>query len=174
MTQLLSGTGTNEDSPWRVLHVIANHEKRVAQHLDTRSVEYYLPLYKEKSHRRDRAVTLDRPLFAGYVFARFAPRERITVLQVPSILHLLGDGQHEMVSAEEIDRIRKALAGGCALRPHPNVAVGTRVRVREGCFAGAEGIVTKFCKQCKVVMMLTAIEQRFSVEVNQDELEILS
>jgi len=173
MTQLLSGTGINEDSPWRVLHVIANHEKRVAQHLDTRSVEYYLPLYKEKSHRRDRAVTLDRPLFAGYVFARIAPQARITVLSIPSVLRLLGDGQQITVSAAEIEQIREGLAGGCVLRPHSGIAVGTRVRIRKGCFAGAEGIVTKFCKPCKVVMILAATEQRFSAEVDIEDLEIL-
>jgi len=36
--------GTMLENPWHVLHVIANHEKRVAQHLDVRAVEHYLPL----------------------------------------------------------------------------------------------------------------------------------
>ena len=174
MMQSLPESKSSAKYPWSVLHVIANHERQVVQHLIARSIDCYLPLYTETSSRKDRKLILERPLFTGYVFVRFAPAKRNIVLSVPSILHLLGDGQHEMVSAEEIDRIRKALAGGCALRPHPNVAVGTRVRVREGFFTGTEGIVTKFCKQCKVVMMLTAIEQRFSAEVNLDQLEILS
>jgi hypothetical protein len=28
-------------SPWNVLHVISNHERRVAQHLVVRSIEHY-------------------------------------------------------------------------------------------------------------------------------------
>lgn len=174
MMQPLPENKSSAKYPWSVLHVIANHERTVVQHLIARSIDCYLPLYAETSSRTDRKLTLERPLFTGYVFVRFAPPKRKIVLQVPSILHLLGDGQHEMVSAEEINRIRDGLAGGCALRPYPDIPIGTRVRVREGCFAGAEGIVIKFCKPCMVVMTLTAIEQRFSVEVNQDELEILS
>jgi hypothetical protein len=37
-----------ESRPWQVLHVLANHEKRVAQHLVVRSVEHYLPFYTER------------------------------------------------------------------------------------------------------------------------------
>jgi len=55
------------EHPWRVLHVIANHEKRVVQHLASRSLEHYLPLYSLKSQWSDRTVALERPLFPCYV-----------------------------------------------------------------------------------------------------------
>ena len=64
------------ESRWCVLYVITNHEKRVAQHLTARSLEHYLPLYTERSRWTDRVVSLERPLFAGYVFVRFAPEAR--------------------------------------------------------------------------------------------------
>jgi hypothetical protein len=41
------------DTTWRALQVVANHEKRVVQHLTARSLEHYLPLYSQK-------ITLDR------------------------------------------------------------------------------------------------------------------
>src|SRR5271157_139138 len=52
-------------NPWHVLHVISNHEKKVAQHLDVRSVEHYLPLYTEQVKWTDRTVVAERPLFSG-------------------------------------------------------------------------------------------------------------
>ena len=67
------------EDPWHVLHVIANHEKKAATHLAARSVEYFLPLYKEESRWSDRSVILERPLFPGYVFLRFEPRARNSV-----------------------------------------------------------------------------------------------
>lgn len=161
------------DSPWNVLHVISNHEKRVAQHFVVRSVEHYLPLYSERVKWTDRTVITERPLFAGYVFVRFSPQSRIFVISTPGVLRLLGDEESGMVSCEELDRIRDGLASGLLLRPHPCVSVGKRVRVRDGVFAGVEGVVTELRKQCRVIIMLSAARQCFSLEVGIDDLEVL-
>jgi len=161
------------DSPWRVLHVFANHEKRVAQHLMARSLEHYLPLYSVRSRWTDRVVDLERPLFAGYVFVRFPREARISVVSAPGVLRLLGSGIGETVSVEEIERIRTGLASGCILRPHPAVSVGEVVRVNRGVFEGVEGIVTELRHQCKVIIALAATKQCFSLEVDLDDIEVL-
>ena len=161
------------DSPWRVLHVVANHEKRVAQHLTARSLEHYLPLYATRSKWSDRVVDLERPLFAGYVFVRFPSEVRMSVVSAPGVLRLLGSGVGETVSSVEIDRIREGLASGCILRPHAVVSVGEVVRVHRGVFAGVEGIVTELRHECKVIISLAATKQCFSLEVDLDEIEIL-
>jgi transcription antitermination factor NusG len=163
-----------DERPWNVLHVIANHEKRVAKHLAVRAIEYYLPLYSEKSHWSDRTVTVQRPLFAGYVFARFVPEVRLQVVSTPSVLQLLCDQQHEAVSADEVARIRVGLTRGCSLRPYEGIAVGTPVRVRSGIFEGNEGIIEKLSPQCKVILSLRATGQRFSLEINGSDVEVLN
>jgi len=162
-----------DDRPWRVLHVIANHEKRVAKHLAVRSVEHFLPLYTDRSRWSDRVVILERPLFTGYVFVRFPSEARLSVISTPGILRLLGDAEHETVSAIEISRIREGLASGCLLRPHPHVDIGSPVRVLRGVFEGAEGIITDFRQQCKVVMALSATRQCFSLEVDLADIQAL-
>ncbi len=162
-------TGT----PWHVLHVISNHEKRVAQHLAVRGLEHFLPLYTESSRWTDRTVVLERPLFGGYVFVRYSPETRLCLISTPGVIRLLGDGENESVSAEEMARIRQGLASGCLLRPHPNVDLGTPVRVRSGVFEGVEGTVTEFRRSTKVVIALTAISRCFSVEVDLQEIEVL-
>ncbi|MFZ1941604.1 MAG: transcription termination/antitermination NusG family protein [Terracidiphilus sp.] len=160
-------------SPWYVLHVVANHEKRVAQHLTVRSLEHYLPLYTERSQWTDRIVALERPLFVGYVFVRFEPGARSSVISTPGVLRLLGENDGDSVSEIEVGRIREGLASGCLLRPHPNVALGSLVRVLKGVFQGAAGVVTEFRRQCKVVMTLSATKQCFSLEVDLADLEVI-
>jgi len=160
-------------SPWRVLHVVANHEKRVVEHLNARSLENYLPLYTVRSKWTDRVVELQRPLFAGYVFARFPRAARISAIGTPGVLRLLGEDSGESVSAEEIERIREGLAAGCILRPHQQISVGQRVRVVRGVFEGVEGVVTELRHQCKVIMALAATRQCFSLEVGLDDIEVL-
>ena len=161
------------ESPWHVLYVIANHEKRIAQHLSVRSLEHFLPLYTERSKWTDRSVTLERPLFTGYVFVRFSPHAKLSVVSTPGVIRLLGDHESDTVSAEEIDRIRNGLASGCLLRPHPNVFLGTPVRVRSGVFEGVEGTVTEFRQQCRVIIALSAVNQYFSLEVELGDIDVL-
>ena len=161
------------ESPWQVLHVIANHEKRVAQHLCARSLEHYLPLYTERSKWTDRSVILDRPLFAGYVFIRFSPHAKLAVVSTPGVIRLLGDHESDTVSAEEIDRIRNGLASGCLLRPHANVTLGTAVRVRSGPFMGVEGIVTELRHRCRVIIALSSVRQCFSLELGLEDIQVL-
>jgi transcription antitermination factor NusG len=160
-----------QQNPWQVVHVASNHEKRVAQHLAIRSVEHYLPLYRVRSQWTDRIVQLERPLFAGYVFVRFSPAERLSVISTPGVVHLLGDSAGSVVSCEELDRIRQALAGGYSLMPHPWLKVGTSVRVRGGVFHGVTGVVTQLRRQCTVIIELAAIRQCFSLEVGIDQVE---
>ncbi len=159
------------DSPWHVLHVRSNYEKRVAQSLSVRTIEQYLPLYQERVKWTDRTVVTERPLFPGYVFARFLAQSRIAVISTPGVVRSLGDDPGNMISDAELDRIRKGLGSGLLLRPHPHVSVGTRVRVRNGVFAGAEGIVAEFRRQCKVVISLAPVRQSFSLEVECSDLE---
>lgn len=160
-------------SPWFVLHVLSNHEKKVAQHLDVRSIEYYLPLYKEKVRWTDRTVLAERPLFSGYVFARFEPQHRIPVISTPGVLRLLGDQHWNLVEDEELSKIRIGLEKGLSLRPHPTIVVGTKVRIRDGVFAGVEGVVSELRRQCRVIITLSAVRQCFSLEAEIDELEVL-
>jgi len=161
-----------DGNPWHVLHVIANHEKRVVRHLNIRSIEHYLPLYTERSRWTDRVVTLERPLFAGYVFIRFAPQARLSVISIPGVLRLIGEEGRDTVSAAEIARIREGLSTGCLLRPHPAVKLGTPVQVLRGVFQGAHGVVTEFRQQCKVVMALSGTGQTFSLELDLADIEV--
>jgi transcription antitermination factor NusG len=159
--------------PWHVLHVRSNYEKRVAQHLTVRAVEHYLPLYSERVKWTDRTVVTERPLFSGYVFARFSPGARITVISTPGVVRSLGDNEGHLVSCAELDRIREGLSSGLLLRPHSYVSVGQRVRVRNGIFGGVEGVVTEFRQQCKVIIALAAVRQCFSLELEFGDIEVL-
>jgi transcription antitermination factor NusG len=161
------------ETPWHVLHVRSNFERRVAQHLTVRAVEHYLPLYSERVKWTDRTVVTERPLFSGYVFARFLLESRITVISTPGVVRSLGDEGGNLVNSAELDKIREGLASGLLLRPHPNVSVGARVRIRAGIFEGVEGVVTEFRQQCKVIIALAAVQQCFSLEVEVGDIEVL-
>src|SRR6266849_2244464 len=75
---------------WSAVQTCPNHEKRVLEQLNRRTVDTYLPLYASVRRWKDRRVRLELPLFPGYVFVRLALRERLRVLETPSVVRLVG------------------------------------------------------------------------------------
>jgi transcription antitermination factor NusG len=157
---------------WYAAYTCANHEKRVAAQLAERGVEHFLPLYDAVHRWRDRRVHLRLPLFPGYVFVRLALRDRLRVLQVPSVVRLVGFGGAvpAALPEREIETLRNGLGGGLCARPHPFLTLGRRVRVVNGPLAGLEGILRRRKGNFRVVLSVDLIQQSIAVEADAADL----
>jgi transcription antitermination factor NusG len=168
-----AGANLADIPQWYVAYTYPRHEKAVADQVQLRAIETFLPTYAVKSQWKDRRVQLELPLFAGYVFTRMTARERVKVLSVPSVIRILSyRGMPVPVSDAEIEIIRMCLRAGGKLEPHPYITVGDRVRVREGAFEGLEGIVVRKNNRCKLVVSIELIHQSVSLEVDPQQLEL--
>jgi transcription antitermination factor NusG len=160
---------------WFAVYTSPRHEKRVGQYLSQKEIEHYVPLYQARRKWRDGSkVTVDLPLFPGYVFVRIDRSERVRVLQVPGVLSVVGGTGRQPASMPdaEID----ALRAGLSLRhaePHPLLTVGQRARIRSGALAGMVGIVVRRKNSLRVVLTMDLIRQSVAVEVDGAELETL-
>lgn len=116
---------------------------------------------------KDRRVRLQLPLFPGYVFVRLALRDHLKVLQVPSVVRLVGFGRMPTPLAdEEIESLRRALTGGLRAEPHPYLKVGRRVRIVTGPLAGREGILKRWKGDLRVVLSTDLIQRSILVDVD--------
>ena len=161
---------------WFTAYTTPRHEKRVGQHLEMRQIEHFLPLYR--THRKwsdGSRVTLDLPLFPGYIFVCIQRNERVRVLEVPGVLSVVGGtgGEPASLPEGEIDALRSGLSLRNA-QPHPLLKVGQRARIRSGAFAGMEGVVVRMKYSYRVVLTLDSIMQSIAVKVDGEELEILA
>jgi len=68
----------------------AHSMKSVLRRTGMREVEHFLPLYSSVRRWTDRRVSLELPLFPGYVFVRLPLRDRLRVVQIPSVVRLVG------------------------------------------------------------------------------------
>jgi transcription antitermination factor NusG len=165
----------HSEPKWFAVYTTPRHEKRVDQHLSLREIEHYLPLYRTQRKWSDGSrVTLDLPLFPGYIFVRIERKQRVRVLEVPGVVAVVGGTGGEPAALPETDI--EALRCGLPLRhvePHPLLTVGQRARIRSGAFAGMEGIVVRKKNSFRVVLTLDTIMQSFAVEVDGKELEPL-
>jgi len=160
---------------WFAVYTSPRHEKRVAQYLMQRKIEHYLPLYHPQRRWSDGSlVTLDLPLFPGYIFVRTERSERVRVLRVPGVLAFVCGTGHQPTPLPEAEI--DALRSGLPLRhaePHPLLTVGQRARIRSGALAGMEGVVVRKKNNLRVVLTLDLILQSVAVEVDGEELESL-
>ncbi len=159
---------TSDREPhWYAAYTCAQHEKRVAAELHTRTIENFLPLYTSVRRWKDRRVTLELPLFPGYVFVRLALCDRLRVLQIPSVVRLVGfNGQPAALPDEEMEILRSGLCQSLRAEPHPFLTVGRRVRITGGPFAGLEGVFKRKKSSLRVVVSLSLIQRSVAVDVD--------
>ena len=152
---------------WYAAYTRAQHEKRVAAELVMREVEHFLPLYSSVRRWKDRRVQLEFPLFPGYVFVRLALRDRLRVLQIPSVVRLVGfNGLPAALPDTEMELLRSGLSERLRAEPHPFLTVGRRVRIKSGPFAGLEGILKRKKSNLRVVISLELIQRSVAVDVD--------
>ncbi len=176
----ISGVATLSSLPaeylqarWYAVQTGANQERQVTSRLNDKGVESFLPVYEEARRRTDRKVILQVPLFAGYLFARIALRDRLRVLEVPRVVRLVSFGSTPVaVPDREIESLRTGV-GDRRVLPHPYLKAGQPVRVIAGALAGMEGVLLRRKSSLRVVIAVNAIARCFSVEVDEGEVEAI-
>ncbi len=175
-TVLLAGVGELPAeytvSRWYAAYTSANHEKRAAELLRAREVEYFLPTYSSVRKWKDRRVQLEMPLFPGYLFVHLALRDRLKVLQVPGVAHLVGfSGTPVALPDAEIETLRAGQASGVRAEPHPFLNVGRRVRIKDGPLAGMQGVLVQRKGKCRVVISIELIQRSVAVDADSADVE---
>src|SRR5690349_9939752 len=160
-----------EEPHWYAAYTCANHEKRVSAELGMREVEHFLPLYSSLRRWKDRRVQLELPLFPGYVFVRLALRDRLRVVQIPSVARLVGfNGLPTALPDNEMEIMRSGLSQSLRAEPHPFLTVGRHVRIIRGPFAGLEGVLKRKKSGMRVVVSLELIQRSVAVDVDATDL----
>jgi transcription antitermination factor NusG len=168
-------TAASSQPLWYALTVKPNHEKSAAQALESKAVEVFLPLYRARRRWSDRVKELDLPLFAGYVFCRYAPPERARVLATPGVTSVVGFGNKPAAVPEaEIESVRTMVSSGLPLSPWPFLKIGERVRIEAGPLSGVEGILTQVKDAWRVVVNVELLQRSVAAEVERDVVAAVS
>lgn len=157
---------------WYAAHVCSRHEKQVMLQLQERRVDSFLPVYKSMRRWKDRKKELELVLFPGYVFVHLDLKDRLRVLQLPSVVRFVSfNGQPAALPDSEIETLSKGLASGIRAEPHPYLKVGQRVHIRFGPLAGANGILVRRKDKFRVVLSIDLIMRSVAVEVDEADIE---
>lgn len=162
----------HEEARWYVAYTYANHEKRAAEQMEQKGVEHFVPMYESLRQWKDRQKRVRLPLFPGYVFLRVAPRDRLQVLQLPSVVRFVGfGGQPHAVPEVEIAALRRCSIRELSLEPYPYFQAGTRVTIKAGPLQGLEGRIIRKKNRLRFVISLDLIKRSAAVDVGAADLE---
>ena len=157
----------NINYPWYALRVRSRFENTVATHLRGRGYEPLLPLYKSQRRWSDRSKEIELPLFPGYVICKFNPLNRLPILSIPGIVHVVGIGRTPVpIDESEIAAIQAAVKSGLPSQPWPFLQVGQRVRIEYGPLCGLEGILSGFRGHQRLVLSVTLLQRSIAVQVD--------
>ncbi len=168
MNSVQSNGCDQADFRWFALQTHSRQEKIVRAELTKRDIERFLPTIQRVSQWKDRKKRIEFPLFPGYCFARFSLKGRLSVLQAPGVVRIVGALRPEPIPDSEIDSLRIIMEQRIGYETHPYFREGALVEVTAGPLAGVQGILLRHARPYRLVLRITLIQRALSVEVDAD------
>lgn len=151
---------------WYAVHTRSRHEKRVADQLLRKNIDFFLPLYESERRWSDRKMRIELPLFPGYIFVQIPLKDRLQVLELVGVAKLVSvRGEPVPLDDKEIGILRQGLTAKLKAEPHPYLKVGQKVRVKHGPLSGLEGILIKKKDNLRLIISVDLIMRSVSVEI---------
>ena len=174
-TEKLDSAPQPANPAWYAIQTRPQWEEKVASSLERKAIESYLPVLREVHQWSDRKKIVNKPLFSGYTFAHLSlnPIVRKTVLLTKGVIDFVGGSSPPCtIPQKQIEDLRQALSQDlpCALSPF--LHAGQRVRVRDGCLRGVEGIVARNDPK-HLVLSVDLIHKSLRIEINGFEVELI-
>jgi transcriptional antiterminator RfaH len=147
---------------WWVLHTRPRQEKSLARQLHQARTSFYLPLVARRWRVRGRTMTSHLPLFAGYLFMRADPQERLAALATNRIVRSLTVPDQELLW-RDLRQIRRLIASGAPITPEDQLVPGMMVEIRSGPLSGLKGKILRTASGRRFVVQVDFIQQGASV-----------
>lgn len=143
---------------WYAFFTRTKHEKKVNENIRMAGFESFLPLRKTLNKWKDRKKWVESPLFPSYVFTKIPYNQRYAVLQIPSVVNIVGFcDQPCPVRPDEIEAIKALLASEATFEVMSGLTAGCRVRICSGPLEGLEAHVAQVRGSERVVINVSSI-----------------
>ena len=155
------------EAPWYAVWTRSRAEKSVADQLDRKRIEVFLPTIQRWSRWKDRKKMVDWPLFPGYCFARFDPRGALDVLKCVGVATIISfDGKLAPIPHAEIEAIQLVVASELQYDPCPLLHEGDIVEVIHGPLKGVTGRLISKGPTTTLVVSIVMINRAVAVKLD--------
>ncbi|AFL85653.1 transcription antiterminator [Belliella baltica DSM 15883] len=154
---------------WFVLYTTSRAEKKVAQRLEEKGLEVFLPMVEELRQWSDRKKKVQKALFNGYLFVKTTKSELWNTLQVPGAVKFVHfAGEHATVRQEEINTIKRILETGVAVETdNSEIEPGEQVKIVGGALEGMVGECVNKGNKDYFIIRVPGINQNLMVSIER-------
>ena len=164
-----------KEVPWYALYSKPRHEKKLADRLNEKGIEAYVPVRKVLKQWSDRKKMVEEPMIRSYCFVRANPQWYFEALNTHgAVRYVWFSGKPAPIPDRQINTL-KILAGSkmevkevdCDLKP------GEYVKITGGPLIGAIGEITSVTGKNKVIIRIDHLATVLSVTISPLMLEKL-
>jgi transcription antitermination factor NusG len=151
--------------PWFAIWTRSRAESSVAEQLDRKKIEVFLPTIQRWSRWKDRKKMVEWPLFPGYCFARFDRRAALDVRKCVGVATIISfDGQLAEIPSAEIEAIQRVVKSDLKFDPCPLIHEGDTVEVIHGPLKGMTGQLIHKGATSKLIVSVVMINRAVAIE----------
>jgi len=157
---------------WQVIHTKPQCEKKLADYLRRNEISYYLPQMDSVRHYKYRKVAFTKPMFPGYVFARFDQKDKSSILISGYVVNFL-KVPNELELLDDLLQIYTGKAREAEITQSAWLEKGWHVEIFSGPMKGMKGVVESQNKLNEVTLQVNILRQAVTVRVNPADVKII-
>lgn len=139
------------------------------RHLQNRGYSVYLPTVKGNRSPSDHKKTLRRPMFPGYLFARFNSAIRHRMVDSPCVIRIVGmGGSPTPIDEAELSSIFTLEQSGSAVNRWHDAVQGEEIEVVSGPLHGVEGVFVRQQSRRRVIVQVKLLGQSVIADLDDE------
>lgn len=149
---------------WYALYTKSRAEKKVAEQLEQKNVEVYLPLQKTLKQWSDRKKMVEEPLFRSYVFVRVSNEDYLEALNTPGVVCFVTIAREKIAIPDyQIAAVKTYLGEQEWEKSLDYFEEGNEVEVAYGPMKGLRGVLQSAKDHRKLIVQIDAINQNITL-----------
>ena len=153
-------------APWWAIYTMARQEKKLMRLLIDEKISFYAPVierrYRSPNGRLRKSF---EPLFANYVFVCGDEDARYRTVCTGCVSRSMSVPEPDKLVADLL-QIFNLVAMNAPLAPERRLEPGMKVRIRNGSFAGYEGVIVRRDKEVRLQVSVRFMDQGISVAID--------
>ncbi len=143
---------------WYLVHTKPRQEKCALLNLEQQGYQCYLPTLPTEKFRQGVLTIIDEPLFPRYLFIRLgvgdSAKSWIPIRSTKGVSRLVSFGNKPAKVDDELIEALTAQEAAVQQKPEYLFKPGERVRMKEGAFAGIEGVFQMTDGERRVMVLI--------------------
>ena len=162
-----------DQAQWYAVYTKPRSEKKLADRLNDRGIEAYLPLRKTLKQWSDRKKRVEEPLISSYVFVNIVQSDYFEVLNTPgAVRYIWFSGKPATIPAKQIQVLKIITGTDMEVESVPtNLPKGSHVRIVSGPLRELTGELLNYAGKHKVIIRIDHIEKALLLSISPHLLE---